>query len=358
MVASDRFFLRKRYLFWIFAILCLCFILFKIKSVLLPFYISFAVVILFSGIVGKIERKFHIPRAISSAIVTLSVVSFIIYAFIITFNNVFAKATMTFGNAEYRSNFVNGVNDYFGGILQKYNFENTFNFVAGQFSDLCFEFFRHFSRNLIGYSADFASMVFLFSLTPIVMFMMLKDMPKIKSKFYKLLPQSIQSEAKKLFSDVHESVFKYLEGQTLACIILSILYAVVLFPIGLEHFILLGVIIGFSAFVPYIGFYLATTITLLSAYRQFGDVKIVITTFVAMLALQIVDSGFITPKVVGNKLGIHPLVVIFGVLVSVPLFGILGILFALPLVGVVCSVAKFFFKKYKSSSYYKDGIVV
>ena len=356
MVASDRFFLRKRYLFWIFATLCLCFVLFKIKSVLLPFYISFAVVILFSGIIGKIEKRFHIPRAFSSAIITASVVSFIVYGFTITFDSVFTKATMTIGNADYRSNVVSEVSNYFGEILRKYNFESTFSLVAGQFSDICFDFFKQFSRHIIGYSVDFVSTIFLFSLTPIVMFMMLKDMPKIKSKFYKLLPQSIQGEAKKLFSDVHESVFKYLEGQTLACIILSVLYAVVLFPIGLEHFILLGVIIGFSAFVPYIGFYLATAITLLSAYRQFGDVKIVITTFVAMLALQVVDSGFITPKVVGNKLGIHPLVVIFGVLVSVPLFGVLGVLFALPLVGVVCSVAKFFFKKYKGSSYYKDDV--
>ena len=73
-----------------------------------------------------------------------------------------------------------------------------------------------------------------------------------------------------------------------------------------------------------------------------------------MLTMQIVDSGFITPKIVGSKLGVHPLFVIFGVLVSMPLFGLFGVLLALPLIGVINVIAKFIVKKYKNSSYYKS----
>ena len=79
-----------------------------------------------------------------------------------------------------------------------------------------------------------------------------------------------------------------------------------------------------------------------------------IITLALMLVMQIIDSGFITPKIVGNKLGVHPLFVIFGVLVSMPLFGFFGVLLALPTIGIVGVIARFFVKKYKNSSYYKS----
>ena len=71
-----------------------------------------------------------------------------------------------------------------------------------------------------------------------------------------------------------------------------------------------------------------------------------------LLAGQIVDNGFITPKIVGDRLKVHPLWVIFGVLISVPLFGIVGVLLALPMIGVVSVLIRFAIKKYKSSTYY------
>ena len=75
--------------------------------------------------------------------------------------------------------------------------------------------------------------------------------------------------------------------------------------------------------------------------------------FALLLAGQILDSGFITPKLVGDKLGVHPLWIIFGVLVSVPLFGVFGILLALPMVGLASVLIKFCVREYKTSSYYK-----
>ena len=84
------------------------------------------------------------------------------------------------------------------------------------------------------------------------------------------------------------------------------------------------------------------------------DVKKIIITLAVLLGGQVIDSGFITPKIVGNRLGVHPLWVIFGVLVSVPLFGIFGILLALPMVGICNVVVKYAMEKYRNSDYYKQ----
>ena len=184
------------------------------------------------------------------------------------------------------------------------------------------------------------------------MFMMLKDFSIICKKICFLIPKKFQSETKQVFAEIHESVFKYLEGQTLTAIVLSFCYSLILFPIGLNHFIILGVLIGFSSFIPYVGFYSAVTTTLFSVYHQFYDIKRTIITLIMLLTMQIIDCGFITPKIVGNRLGVHPLFVIFGVLVSIPLFGIIGIIFALPIVGIANVVAKHVITKYKNSTYY------
>jgi predicted PurR-regulated permease PerM len=84
------------------------------------------------------------------------------------------------------------------------------------------------------------------------------------------------------------------------------------------------------------------------------DIKKVIIAFIVLLSGQIVDGGFITPKIVGSRLGVHPLWVIFGVLISVPLFGIFGILLALPMVGIFNVLIKYMFEKYRHSDVYKN----
>jgi predicted PurR-regulated permease PerM len=220
--------------------------------------------------------------------------------------------------------------------------------------DLISKHISYIVASAINYGANIVNIIFLFVLAPITTFMMLKDHNLIYEKIRSLLPKKIEKEITELFTNIHESVFKYIEGQTITAVILSVCYSTILFFIGLEHFIVLGVLIGFSSFVPYIGFYSATIITLFSVYNQFYNFKQMLITIILLLIMQIIDCSFITPKIVGNKLGVHPLFIIFGVLASVPLFGFIGIILALPIVGIVGVLVKFLIKKYKNSSYYNS----
>ena len=354
MSAGEKFSLKKRYLFWGVAICFIFAFFYQVHDVLLPFYLSSFVVILFNGLIKFCEKKLHIPRAVSSAVITILFCSFIAYLAYTLFNLSFSKASNQVSNIKNNKDLINNFTTYLNELLTKFDIENTFNLMAGQFSEVIVEYSKNIIGYIVNYSSDIVSTLVLLALSPIVMFMMLKDIPLIGKNFYNLLPKKIQKEAKILLNDIYESVFKYLEGQTFAATVLSICYSALLFPVGIEHFLLLGVVIGFSSFIPYIGFYTATAITLFSVYNQFHDVKRMIITLMLMLTMQIIDSGFITPKIVGSKLGVHPLFVIFGVLVSMPLFGLFGVLLALPLIGVINVIAKFIVKKYKNSSYYKS----
>ena len=322
MSANEQFILKKNYIFWSIALLCGLFIFYKIKTILLPFYISMFVTILFGGIVSKLHRRFHVPRSIAAGAITLFFCIFIISCLYLLFNISLTKATHSVVKIKNNQDVVDGFSLFIGNLLKKFEIDNIFNWLAGQFSDIMTNYVSFFFTKIVNYSTNIISVVFLCVLSPIVMFMMLKDAPLIGRKTYTLLPKNIQSETKKLADEIYKSVFRYLEGQTMTAIVLSCCYAVLLLLMGVKHFIVLGVPTNYDP------------------------------TLIVLLVMQIVDSGFITPKIVGNKLGVHPLLVILGVLVSVPLFGVIGVFLALPLVGIMSVVVKFFLEKYKKSSYY------
>lgn len=345
---------KKNYLFWFIILGIFLFIFLKIKHILLPFYIAIFVTVLFGGFVEKCNKKFHMPKAFMSGIITFLFYFFVISCLYALFSVSFTKASTSVTNIKTNENLTTIASAFIDETLKKFDIENTFNLLAGQFSDIIAKYVLSIVSHVVDYGANIINISFLCILAPIATFMMLKDYNLICEKIYFLLPKKIQQEAKILFNEIHDSVFKYIEAQTITAIVLSFCYSGILFPIGLEHFIILGILIGFSSFVPYIGFYSAATITLVTVYNQFYNIKQVIITLILLIIMQIIDCGFITPKIVGKKLGVHPLFIIFGVLASVPIFGFIGIILALPIIGVVSVVVKFLIKKYKNSDYYNN----
>ena len=350
--SEENFIIKKKHLFWLFFIGLFSFIFYRIQSVLFPFVFSFVIVIFFSGIVNRLE-KVKIPRALSSGIVTICVFGFLIYLFCYAGRFAFSKASNVSYHLGVVTDISKNISYYISEFFKKYDVNNNFNMIAGKFANEIANYIENALKGIAKNGYSFISNFVLLALTPIITFMMLKDMPSIKRKFFSLLPESIRKDAKSLIYEMYNSVFNFIEGQTIAAVVLSIMYAIMLLPIGVNNFILLGIIIGFSSFIPYIGFYSAVIITIFSVQNQFHDIYISIITCCILILGQVIDSGFITPKIVGDKLKVHPLWVIFGVLVSVPLFGVLGILISLPLVGICGVIIRFVVKKYKNSSYYK-----
>lgn len=349
----DRF-NRKNYIFWIAILFIFLFIFYKINHVLLPFYIAIFATTLFGSFVEKCEKKFHFPKSLTSGIITLLFYFFIISCLYALCSISITKTSRSVVSITNNKDLLTTASIFIEKILNKFDINIEFNSIINQMYDLISKHISYIVASAINYGANIVNIIFLFVLAPITTFMMLKDHNLIYEKIRSLLPKKIEKEITELFTNIHESVFKYIEGQTITAVILSVCYSTILFFIGLEHFIVLGVLIGFSSFVPYIGFYSATIITLFSVYNQFYNFKQMLITIILLLIMQIIDCSFITPKIVGNKLGVHPLFIIFGVLASVPLFGFIGIILALPIVGIVSVLVKFLIKKYKNSSYYNS----
>ena len=187
---------------------------------------------------------------------------------------------------------------------------------------------------------------------PVITFFMLRDWDKMIIKIHNAVPRRYIKNFILITDEMGSNLSKYLSGQMQVCFILSIFYSIPLYLIGLDFGIPIGIMTGCLAFIPYIGVIISTIITVIAAAMQFGDVHHILLVLGFLMIGQAVDGSMITPRIIGDKMNIHPTWVILGLFTSVVLFGTIGAIFALPITACGSVVIKFIIQKYKKSQYY------
>ncbi len=188
----------------------------------------------------------------------------------------------------------------------------------------------------------------------VVLFYLLKDWPIIMRKLRDMIPRRWVTKTLNFSWEVHSMLGQYLRGQLLVMLILSTYYSIALALAGYNVAIPIGIITGMLAFIPYIGiclgFGLAVTVTLL----QFSGVEAWITLGIIYGFGYSFDGLLMTPKLVGDRIQLHPLIVIFALLAFGQLFGFVGILLALPSSAILSVAYKHLRDYYLDSNFYKN----
>jgi predicted PurR-regulated permease PerM len=144
----------------------------------------------------------------------------------------------------------------------------------------------------------------------------------------------------------------FLRGQALVMLCLGVLYGVGLWLVGLDLGILIGIIGGLLSFVPYLGPAAVVVMGGIAALVQYGDWQHLLGVAVVFTIAQLIESYWLTPKLVGDRIGLHPVAVIFAVLAGGQLFGFLGMLLALPVAAVANVLLRFAHERYLHSQAY------
>ncbi len=189
-------------------------------------------------------------------------------------------------------------------------------------------------------------------LLPVLTFFFLRDWDLLVERIGALIPRDHFSVVRQLSIESDAVLGGFLKGQMLVMLILGVLYGVGLWGVGLDLGILIGVIGGLLTFVPYLG--PATVIVLggIAALVQFGDWQHLAGVAVVFTIGQVIESYWLTPKLVGNRIGLHPMAVIFAVLAGGQLFGFLGMLLALPVAAVSNVLLRYAHARYTHSRLY------
>lgn len=196
----------------------------------------------------------------------------------------------------------------------------------------------------------------LFSLmfiTPVITFYLLKDWDQGIKHLQKLIPKRQSREINKLFREIDKILSAYIRGQTLICLMLGIFYAIALSIVGLNHGFLIGLLTGIFSIIPFFGVFIGMAIGVVVATFQFHSTIMVCIVLGVFVIGQFLEGNFITPNLVGNKIGIHPVIIIFTLLAGGNIFGFVGILFAIPSCAIAGVIIKTLILTYHKSKFFR-----
>ena len=189
-------------------------------------------------------------------------------------------------------------------------------------------------------------------LLPVLTFFFLRDWDLLVARVGLLVPRDHVDTVRTLARESDAVLGGFLRGQFLVMLILGVLYAIGLWGVGLDLGILIGILAGLLTFVPYLGPASIVVFGGIAAMVQFGDWQHLAGVAVVFTVGQIIESYWLTPKLVGDRIGLHPMAVIFAVTAGGTLFGFLGMLLALPVAAVANVLLRYAHERYTASSLY------
>lgn len=187
-------------------------------------------------------------------------------------------------------------------------------------------------------------------LVPVVTFYLLRDWDKLVASVDAMLPRDAQPTIRRLAFETNSVLGAFVRGQLLVMLGLAIYYAVALKLVGLDVGPLIGMVAGVVSFVPYLGFIIGIVASVIAALVQFHDTFHLVLVLVVFGIGNLLESYILVPKLVGDRIGLHPVAVIFAVLAFGELFGFIGILLALPMAAVTLVLLRFLRERYQSSA--------
>ncbi len=192
-------------------------------------------------------------------------------------------------------------------------------------------------------------------LIPVVMFYLLKDWDVMVARIAALMPRSWLNAATRIARTMDAVVGEFLRGQLAVMATLSLYYALALWAVGLNYALPIAILTGLLSFVPFLGFGLGLILALLVALLQFADWSGVAWVGGIYLIGQALESYVITPRLVGERVGLHPVAVIFALAAFGQLFGFVGVLLAVPLAAVLLVALRELHRVYATSAFYRGG---
>jgi len=197
-----------------------------------------------------------------------------------------------------------------------------------------------------------ANLLSLVVITPVVTFYLLRDWDKLVAKLDELLPRAHAATIREQTILVNQTLAGFARGQSMVCLTLAIYYSTALAIIGLPFGIVIGLIAGVLTFIPYVGSLTGFGVSMAIAIGQFQDPWWVLLVAAVFGVGQILEGNFLTPKLVGDRVGLHPVWIIFALLAGGALFGFVGLLLAVPVAAVIGVGVRFSITQYRESRLY------
>ena len=226
---------------------------------------------------------------------------------------------------------------------------------SGQLADHWQSLGKMTARTLVKVSGSGASLLLglaNMALVPVVAFYLMRDWDLLVGRSLAVLPVVWQGKVADIVGEADEVVGAFLRGQFLVMCALGVVYGCGLWLVGLQLALLLGVVAGLASIVPYLGFTVGVLASCLAAYAQFGDWTMLLWVLLVFGVGQVLESVVLTPILVGDRIGLHPVAVIFALMAGGQLAGFVGVVVALPVAAVIAVFLRHALGHYRASDIY------
>ena len=333
--------------YWTIAASILLIFLWLLGDILLPFVLGAAIAYLLDPIVDRLERL-GTGRVLGTILILMAAFFVLFFIFLLLIPLVIDQFRLL---AAAAPDLVTSVQALVLNQIASLSPESeALNSTVSNLSTMAQEKLGIIFGSVMASAISLIDVIMLMVITPVVAVYLLVDWDRILGKINELLPLDHASVVRSLASEIDSTLSAFVRGMIAVCLVLGIYYATALSLIGLEFGLIIGFIAGLVSFIPYVGALLGGVLAIGLALIQFwGDFELVALVVGVFIVGQIFEGNILTPKLVGNSVGLHPVSLILALSLFGAFFGFIGLLLAVPLAASAGVILRFFIKKYKMS---------
>lgn len=345
------------WIFWVVVLGTLFAFLFAIKAILLPFVVGIAIAYFLDPAADKLER-IGCSRPFATTLITaLFFVSIIALLMIVIplISQQFTQfmqslpATIVTLETQLEATFA-----MWTSTLAPSQMDSAKQAVTG-ISDELVALITDITKSILKSGFALINLLSLLVITPVVSFYLLRDWDRIKNKMNALLPRHHAPIIHEQLLNIDTAISGFVRGTLNVMFILGTYYAIALSIAGLNFAVLIGLFGGVIIIIPYLGTMLTAVFAIGMAYLQFDQTSDILVVVGIFIIGQMFEGYVLTPKLVGKKVGLHPLWLIFGMLAGASLFGFVGVFLAVPVTAVIGVLVRFAIERYLASDYYMES---
>jgi predicted PurR-regulated permease PerM len=343
--------------FWTAALVATVLLLFVLRGILLPFVAGFALAYLLDPLADRLQ-KIGIGRLGASLLILV----LFVLVFIVTLVILVPFAAQQIGAfverlPSYVARLQQLGTEQLGPLIRRLGVENALPEMQTSVGNLISQGVAWMGTFLQSLWSGGQALIGIFSLlvvTPVVAFYMLVDWDRMVRTVDSWMPMRHRDTIRAIARDIDHAIAGFVRGQAMVCLILGTFYAVGLSIIGLNFGALIGMISGLLSFIPYVGSLTGLILSMGVAIVQFWpDWTMILATLGIFIFGQFVEGNILSPKLVGDSIGLHPVWLMFALLAFGALFGFVGLLLAVPLAAAMGVIARFALRQYLSSPLYR-----
>lgn len=339
--------LRQKILFWLIFLAVLCALLMVLEGILLPFIVGILVAYLLNPLADRLVQS-GLSRDTATAFITLGFFAILTVLAIILVPLLFSLIEAIPAYIVKLKAYYQPYIDYF---IERYKIADQVKKLTENGNSVL-SFGSTVLTNIISSSTSLISSVYLIFISPFVAYYLLRDWDHMITKIDDWLPRKHVQTIRGLAKEIDAMLAGYIRGYAMTCIFLAVLYGIGLELVGLNFGFVIGFTTGMLAFIPFIGLAIGMSVALLVGFFQFGISFNLFLVLLVFLVGHFIEANFVTPKIIGDRTGLHPAWVIFALLAGAALYGITGVLLAIPVMAVLGVLMRFTLGVYLESDLY------